>query len=176
MRSMERKLLLLGLLRNQEMHGYQLNEVIDSHLGTTVFLKKSTAYDLLKKMAEDGWITSTEEHVGNRPPRRVYAITPAGEQAFQHLLRECLATYKPAEFPNDISLAFLDAIPADEALSLLQQRRRMVEELLDEAGQQVEHPGSMQLVLEHQRRYLAAESEWLDHVIAWVSTHSVVED
>ena len=29
---MEKKLLLLGLLRRQEMHGYQLNEFIDNNV------------------------------------------------------------------------------------------------------------------------------------------------
>ncbi|MFA9564800.1 MAG: SDR family oxidoreductase [Acidimicrobiales bacterium] len=51
---MERKLLLLGLLRSHEMYGYQLNEFIDSHLGATVHLKKPTAYRLLNTMVDDG--------------------------------------------------------------------------------------------------------------------------
>jgi DNA-binding PadR family transcriptional regulator len=111
---MERKLLLLGLLRSQEMSGYQLNELIDSHMRASVRLKKPTAYRLLSKMADDGWITYTEERQGNRPLRRVYAITPKGEAAFQQLLRDSLADYSPAEFRSAISLAFLDALPAEE--------------------------------------------------------------
>ena len=92
---MERELLLLGLLRSQEMHGYQLHEAIDSHLGMGVQLTKPTAYRLLSNMAEDGWVTYREEQEGNRPPRRVYAITAQGEVAFQRLLRENLANYQP---------------------------------------------------------------------------------
>ena len=38
---MEKKLLLLGMLRNQEMHGYQLNEMLGHNLGSAVALKKS---------------------------------------------------------------------------------------------------------------------------------------
>ncbi|MGD8597706.1 MAG: helix-turn-helix transcriptional regulator, partial [Anaerolineae bacterium] len=76
---MERELLLLGLLRSQDMHGYQLHEAIDSHLGMGVQLTKPTAYRLLSNMADDGWVTFREEQEGNRPPRRVYAITPKGE-------------------------------------------------------------------------------------------------
>ena len=48
---MERELLLLGLLRSQDMHGYQLHEAIDSHLGMVVQLTKPTAYGLLSNMA-----------------------------------------------------------------------------------------------------------------------------
>lgn len=166
---MERQLLLLGLLRAQAMHGYQLNEVIDSHLGTSVQLKKSTAYDLLKKMAREGWITASEEREGSHPPRRVYAITPAGEAAFQRLLRESLAAYPVAELPGDIGLAFLDALPPEEALTLLHHRRAELGALRDEAMATDDHPGSLQLVIDHQRWHFASEIEWLDTVIQRIS-------
>ena len=38
-------------------------------------LKKPTAFFLLDKMAQNGWISWTEEQEGNRPPRRNYQIT-----------------------------------------------------------------------------------------------------
>ena len=37
---MERKLLLLGLLRQHEMYGYQINDLIDAHLGSNITLTK----------------------------------------------------------------------------------------------------------------------------------------
>jgi DNA-binding PadR family transcriptional regulator len=163
---MERELLLLGLLRSQNMHGYQLHEAIDSHLGMGVQLTKPTAYRLLSSMAEDGWVTSREEQEGNRPPRRVYAITPQGEVAFQRLLRENLANYQPSDFTCHIGLAFLDELPAEEALPLLHRRHAAMEELSHSTRAHGEHPGSLQLILERQMHLLAAELEWLDTVIA----------
>ena len=85
---MERELLLLGMLRIQAMHGYQLHELIDSHLGESIQIKKPTAYSLLNKMADAGWVSYVEEQAGNRPLRRVYTITEAGEAAFQRLIRQ----------------------------------------------------------------------------------------
>ena len=85
---MDARLLLLGLLRSQAMHGYQLSELIESHLGTGVHLTRPTAYRLLNKMTADGWITYREEQEGNYPARRVYSMSPAGETAFQRLLRK----------------------------------------------------------------------------------------
>lgn len=167
---MEKKLLLLGLLRMQEMHGYQLNELIDSHLGTSVHLKKPTAYRLLNKMTDDGWITFREEREGNRPPRRVYAITSQGEAAFQQLLRESLADYKPADFVGSIGLLFLNAVPVEETASLLQSRRAIVEDLLQQIQTHEGHHEGFQLVLEHQKRHLATELEWLDEVIARIES------
>ena len=162
---MERELLLLGLLRSQEMHGYQLHEAIDSHLGMGVQLTKPTAYRLLSNMAEEGWVIYRDEQEGNRPPRRVYAITPQGEGAFQRLLRENLANYQPVDFTCHIGLAFLDELSAKEALSLLYRRRAGMEELLESTRAHCEHPGSLQLMLEHQVHVFAAELDWLDTVI-----------
>jgi DNA-binding PadR family transcriptional regulator len=163
---MERELLLLGLLRSQDMHGYQLHEAIDSHLGMGVQLTKPTAYRLLSNMAEDGWVTFREEQEGNRPPRRVYGITPQGEVAFQRLLRENLANYQLSDFTCHIGLAFLDELAAEEALPLLHSRRAGMEELLESTRAHGEHPGSLQLMLERQVHLLTAEFEWLDTVIA----------
>jgi DNA-binding PadR family transcriptional regulator len=169
---MERELLLLGLLRSHEMHGYQLNEFIDSHLGATVHLKKPTAYRLLNKMADDGWVTYREEREGNRPPRRVFAITPQGEAAFQQLLRESLADYKPIVSLGNIGLLFLDAVPPKEALGLLQKRRASVESVLQQAHAHKVHEESFPLVLSHQIRHFTTELEWLDEVVAQLESRS----
>lgn len=162
---MERKLLLLGLLRMHEMYGYQLNEVIDHHLETSVHLTKPAVYDLLKRMADEGWITHKEEREGKRPPRRVYSITSQGEVAFQEMLRESLADYKPAEFRSDISLAFMDVLPPGEVTPLLKKRRSAIEDRMQKVSSHAQHPGSFQLVIEHQLRHLSIELEWLDEVI-----------
>lgn len=169
---MERKLLLLGLLRSQEMSGYQLNELIDSHMRASVQLKKPTAYRLLSKMASDGWITYTEERRGNRPLRRVYAITPEGEATFQQLLRDSLADYSPAEFRSTISLAFLDVLPAEERSSLLRKRHSVVENLLQTALTHGDDHGGFRLLIEHQIRHLSTDLEWLSEVIARLESGS----
>lgn len=162
---MERKLLLLGLLRSQEMHGYQLNEFIDSHLEAMVQLKKPTAYRLLNTMANDGWVAYKEEREGNRPPRRVFSITPEGDAAFQKMLRESLAGYEPMVFSGNIGLLFLDVLPSTEAVELLRVRREGVESLLQQAHSHEAHGESPSVLLLHQTRHLATELEWLDEVI-----------
>jgi len=169
---MERELLLLGLLRGQEMHGYQLYDFIDGHLGTGVHLKKATAYRLLNRMAEEEWVSFREEQEGNRPARRVYAITPRGEAAFQRLLRESLSDYTPLDFLGHIALLFLDDLPAAEAARLLRQRRAAVEKLLQATRTHDAAHGSSGLLLQHQARHLAADLRWLDEVIAGLEPSS----
>lgn len=163
---MERELLLLGLLRRKDMHGYQLHEFIERYMQVCVDLKKPTAYYLLDKLAQAGYVTQSEEREGNRPPRRVYALTEAGEQYFQELLAQNLASYLPARFPGTVGLAFLDALEVGDAAALLQQRRHTLTEHLTHAQAAPPHIGSLQLVLEHQIAHLQAELVWLDGVIA----------
>jgi DNA-binding PadR family transcriptional regulator len=162
---MERKLLLLGLLHAQEMYGYQLNDVIEAHLGKSVDLKKPTVYKLLNQMADDGWLGYRDEQTGNRPPRRVYIITVGGKDAFKQLLRQSVADYKPINYLDNISLAFLDFLPAQEVVELLRQRHAAVEKISQSEYYSAEHTGSMQLMIEYQTRHLATELRWLDDVI-----------
>jgi DNA-binding PadR family transcriptional regulator len=161
----ERELLLLGLLREQGMHGYQLLEFIETQMATCVDLKKPTAYFLLDKMAAAGWISYEQEQEGHRPPRRRYSITPEGEIVFQRLLRENLGSYEPARFTTDIGLAFADALTPDEAHTLMKQRRTAVQVQLSAAQTAPVHHGSAQLIIEHQVHHLSSELAWLDEVI-----------
>jgi DNA-binding PadR family transcriptional regulator len=163
---MDRKLLLLGLLRQQEMHGYQLYEFIDRDLATCTDLKKPTAYFLLNKMAEDGWISEVQSREGNRPTRRVYRLTPQGEIEYQRMLRENLSSHTPTIFPGDTGLAFIDSLDPEEAAQLLKKRRSALAAALAEVQEAPVHRGSKQFVIDHQVRHLRAELSWLGEVIA----------
>lgn len=163
---MDKQLFLLGLLRHQNMYGYQLNEFIETTLATCVDIKKPTAYYALNKMLEEGWVMFVEEQEGNRPPRRVYSITPAGEAIFQRLVRKNLGMYHPTQFGGDLGLAFLDIVPREEARGLLGQRRAGLVAHLEELRAVPMHQGSLQLMIEHQTRHLQMELAWLDEVLA----------
>ncbi len=163
---MERELLLLGLLRQHEMHGYELHSFIENAMSTCVDLKKPTAYLLLDNMATLGWVTVTEQRAGNRPPRKVYRLTEEGEAEFQRLLRANLSSVVSVKFGGDVGLAFVDALPHAEAIALLEQRRLALQGQLQEFKTVPIHVGSFQFVIEHQIHYLANELAWVDKVIA----------
>lgn len=165
---MERELLLLGLLRQGAMHGYQLHDFIERNLAFCTDLKKPTAYALLDKMQANGWVVVREAREGNRPYKRVYSLTPAGEEAFQRLLRENLGAFISAKTGSDIGLAFIDALPKAEALQLLNQRRAAVSAQLAKFEAVPQHQGSYQLLIDHQLHYLRSELQWLDEVIAHI--------
>ncbi len=172
---MDRELLLLGALRQAQMHGYRLNEFIEREMATCIEIKKPTAYALLEKMVAQGWITAHEEREGNRPPRHVYRITPEGERQFEQLLRRNLAAYTPTRFPGDIGLAFADSVEPAELVALLGARRAALAAALAEARETPVHHGSLQWLIEHHIYHLETELRWLDEVIrraASVEIHS----
>jgi len=159
----ERELLLLGLLRKREMHGYQLSEFMETHLALFFDIKKATAYNLLKKMEEKGWVSSREEQEGKRPPRRVFAITLEGENLFQGLLREALPEYRRAAFPGNVPILFMDALPPEELKELLEHRRDAIRErsvALETHLDHVAHP-----LFDHQLLILRAELTWLEDLL-----------
>lgn len=162
---MERELLLLGLLKREQMHGYQLHEFIDSNMQTCVDIKKPTAYYLLDKMERQGLIKHKEEKEGNRPPRQVYSMTDVGEERFQVLLRRNLATYNQNLYPNNTGFIFLEELPEDEAITLLLNRQELISAKLAETQAAPPHSRGMQFMIDHQITMLQAELSWLQNVI-----------
>lgn len=163
---MERKLFLLGLLRQHEMYGYQINELIDAHLGTSMDLTKPTAYRLLHEMAEEGWITYREEKVGKRPTRRIYSLNETGQVEFQEMLRQCLGQYDPVKHTGTLCLAFISTLPSEEVLPFLNKRRIQIEELLVTRKSEESHQGTFQLLIDHQIRHLETDLMWHTDLIA----------
>ena len=104
---MEKKLLILGLLHSLDMHGYQLNELLQKNPSTPITLKKSNTYKLLSDLEKEGLVTHIQEQSGNRPQKRVYTVTEVGKEEFFRLLRENLSTFPSPEFPGVVGLDFL---------------------------------------------------------------------
>ncbi|MBX0328589.1 PadR family transcriptional regulator [Oscillochloris sp. ZM17-4] len=167
---MEERLLILGLLRSHAMHGYQLHEALADRAVTAVHLSKANAYKLLRKLADEGLVTASEEREGARPPRRVYRLTPAGEATFQTVLRTLLAEYAEPEFPAIVPLNFLAELPPAEGLALLRQRRAQLVTRLTSIAHMSEETRLAHLSLDYFHRIYQAELAWLDQVIARLDT------
>ncbi len=117
----DKRLLLLGILSTHSLHGYELNELLKS-AANGIRIGKANAYQILAKLEEDGLIAGHEERIDKRPPRTVYTITEAGQAEFSRLLQERLAEYQPLEYPDGISLNFMNVLPPEVAVPLLEQR------------------------------------------------------
>jgi DNA-binding PadR family transcriptional regulator len=159
---MIKKLLLLGLLRGQKLHGYGLVEYLQQHSTGGASIGKSNAYRLLKDMERDGLIRSVTERNGNLPERHVYAVTSNGESFFQDALLKELAKDATADQPGIAVLNYLDELDAAAAASQLQLRRNQVaarEAVLANVPEEVLH---LHPALDLGLRQVVVELEWLD--------------
>ncbi len=95
------ELALVGLLRDAPAHGYELMERYQATLAPICHLEMSNLYSVLRKLEAEGWVEGDLQPQGSRPPRRVFSVTRAGEQAFQDWLRV------PVPRPRDIRVEFL---------------------------------------------------------------------
>ncbi len=84
---------LLGFLRRQPMHGYEIHQKLSdaTGIGRVWRLKQSQLYALLNRLEEEGYIAATQELQENRPPRNVYHLTPDGETTFLDWVTEPVA-------------------------------------------------------------------------------------
>lgn len=163
----ERHLLLLGLIKAQARHGYELADFIERNLCRVTDMKKATAYFLLDRLAALGLVSVRQEQAGNRPPRRVFSITPAGEAAFARLLAATLGQAETMASPADTALMFLEHLPPAAARTAIEQRLAGVRQRLAETREaQASHPGSVHLALEHIEVHLSAEAAWLTALLA----------
>ncbi|MFX1516440.1 MAG: PadR family transcriptional regulator [Promethearchaeota archaeon] len=83
-------ILMLIRLRTEDAHGYGLIKLI-RETGIGIDLKAGTVYPLLKRMEDDGMITSHMADDVDSPgvPRKIYTITEVGED----MIEEMIGTY-----------------------------------------------------------------------------------
>ena len=77
-------MLLLKLLEQEDMYGYQMIETLRERSEHSFDLKAGTLYPLLHSLEEKELIRSYEKDEGAARPRRYYHLERKG----QHLLRE----------------------------------------------------------------------------------------
>ena len=84
------KYTILGLLHYRDLHGYRIKEVIEEHFGHMWTINYGQIYPNLKKLRTEGLISMEEEvRMGEKgPPRKRYAITAAGKEAFRDWLAQ----------------------------------------------------------------------------------------
>ncbi len=72
-------MLILKLLEDQDMYGYQMIEELAKRSDNTFSLKAGTLYPLLHTLEEQEMISSYEENVDSARVRKYYSITKKGK-------------------------------------------------------------------------------------------------
>lgn len=73
-------MLLLKLLEEKDMYGYEMIETLRERSNNVFELKAGTLYPLLHNLESKGYVASYEKDVGGKT-RKYYSITKAGRKA-----------------------------------------------------------------------------------------------
>jgi DNA-binding PadR family transcriptional regulator len=173
---MSTRLVLLGLLRERPLYGYEIKSIIEDHMGDWTNIAFGSIYFALGKLADEGFIEKVAtEQTGNRPSRSIYQITAAGMDEFLRLLRQVWVEFDRQFFPFDIGLFFMSALPRDEILGHLQNRVAQLEQVArylnehqDEQVSNDEVPALANAIFDHTRVHIQAELSWTKDVLAKV--------
>lgn len=172
-------LLVLGLLKLQAMHGYQLGDLIDKRLKYLTDLKKPTLYHILAGLEKDGLVVKTVSRAGNRPERFTYRLTTAGAARFRELLQANLQGAHDTYFTDDIGLLFLSELDAADARAYLAEKQKQVATRIVQMEHAVaQHsPGTPAFyTLRHHLVHLQAERIYLADLLRDLTKKSVQED
>jgi DNA-binding PadR family transcriptional regulator len=173
------ELAVLGLLKDQDLHGYELKKRLSALLGMETAVSFGSLYPALAKLETAGAVevvtpaSDTAGRSGAAPGavagrrRKVYRITTSGVRLFDQLLADGPgATGDERSF--SVRLAFARYLPTDGRLGLLQRRRALVAERLSQLATRAKQPlrdRYVQLLAEHEHDSLSRDLAWLDRLI-----------
>lgn len=81
-------LVILSLLKKEDMYGYQLVQEMEVQSGGCLSTKEGSLYPVLYRLLENGYISDRKVLVGKRMNRIYYHLEPAGEVYLNELIRE----------------------------------------------------------------------------------------
>jgi len=81
-------LLILSLLDQEDMYGYQIVQEIAARSGGTIVTQEGSLYPVLYKLQDQGMISGEKVLVGKRMTRVYYHLEPAGEARLEEMIRE----------------------------------------------------------------------------------------
>jgi DNA-binding PadR family transcriptional regulator len=170
-------LAVLSYLTQRPMHPYELGRTLRAHGDErSIKFNHGSLYMVVRQLAKAGLIAEQETvREGQRPERTVYALTDAGRQEFHAWLRELLEEPRH-EYPQFVAaLSLVAALPPDEVVELLANRRRKLAEQRTESAEIVERTvaaGVHPLFLieeEYRLALLDAEAAFVDDFVARIT-------
>lgn len=87
-------MLLLTLLKEEDMYGYQLSQSIKEKSHNSISFPEGSLYPALYKLADDNYITCYEKQVGKRLKRMYYHIEEKGVEYQKYIVDEYISLTK----------------------------------------------------------------------------------
>ena len=162
---MSHKYLVLGLLADQPMTGYDIKKVVETSLSAVTTVSYGTLYPTLHKLLHEEAVEVQEVPQKNRPSKKVYHITRKGQDELVGWLQEpTTADQMKRDFL--LKVYFAKDLPASYLRAMVVQRRKEVETLLQtlrEEKDEVRNPWHKH-VMGYTLSMCMAEIDWLDQL------------
>ncbi|HLU63992.1 MAG TPA: PadR family transcriptional regulator [Protaetiibacter sp.] len=113
---------LLAILRVGPLSGYELAKQFAQSVGHVWHAPDSQIYPELRKMEAAGLVEAEEQTRGERGRRRLYHVTPAGDEAFRAWMATPLE-YQRVRDPAHLRAAYLEATDDASARAFLLAHR-----------------------------------------------------
>ncbi len=161
-------LTLLGLIRQQPLHGYEIYQQLKNHdlLSMLWMPKQAQVYALLRKLEQAGLLAATVETQEAYPPRRVLHLTEDGLVAFSAWISNPVAHWVDVQQEFLLKLFFAQQTRDDTALRLVERQRRQSRQWLVELHNRLQTLTTCQssawLLIELRQRQVEGFLEWLD--------------
>lgn len=83
-------LVILSLLSQEDMYGYQLVQEMEKQSGGSLITKEGALYPILYKLLDQGFVSDQKVLVGRRMTRIYYHLEPSGREHLKALTEEYL--------------------------------------------------------------------------------------
>lgn len=91
------EMILLNLLTEQDMYGYQLSQECKKRSDGTYMMLEGSMYPILYRLEESGYISCYEKKVKKRMTRVYYHIEDSGKSHLEHMKEEYYAAIHSVE-------------------------------------------------------------------------------
>jgi DNA-binding PadR family transcriptional regulator len=186
------ELAILGLLKEQPLHGYELKKRLGETLGSLWGISYGSLYPALRRLEHDGSIESVEPDTvaapmpatgsldgdlaaarrhrpakSSRRTRKAYRLTERGDARLSQLLLDD-DTAGDDERTFALKLAFCRHLDAEARLELLTRRRSALADRLARARRTTPGRGDRytRSLFEHRTQTTQRDLEWVDALIA----------
>ncbi len=84
------ELCVLSIVNRKDCYGYELVNEISKN----IVISEGTIYPLLKRLKDEGFVTTYLAESQEGPPRKYYRITPLGISTYEQLVSEWISFVK----------------------------------------------------------------------------------
>jgi DNA-binding PadR family transcriptional regulator len=163
-------LLLLGLLLDRPMHGYELYQQIQAEEIDSWFnVSMAGIYYSLGKLREQDLVAESRQRGSRSTRKSIYRLTEGGRATFFEAIEAQAINREKVCLGYDLVIYLLNKVPLQRAISLLEQHQSFLAGQADEVQTALAAHRSdalQQAILDHKLRYLEMERGWLADVIA----------